>query len=81
MAKMTELHSHACRVLHLAVSPSPDGVTVCTGAADETLRFWNIFAPAGKCKAASSAAAAAAADVSWWWESLCLCQAQDPLEE
>lgn len=24
---------------------SPDGQTIVTGAADETLRFWNVFPP------------------------------------
>lgn len=48
MAKVKELRGHTSRVLHMAVSP--DGSTVCSGAADETLRFWNIFAPEGKRK-------------------------------
>jgi len=42
MAKVKELKGHTSRVLHLATSP--DGSMVCSGAADETLRFWNIFA-------------------------------------
>lgn len=46
MCKMTELTGHTARVLHLAVSP--DGETVVSGAADETLRFWKAFAPAEK---------------------------------
>lgn len=41
MACVKELKGHTSRALHMAVSP--DGSTVCTGAADETLRFWNIF--------------------------------------
>lgn len=41
MARVKELKGHTSRALHMAVSP--DGSTVCTGAADETLRFWNIF--------------------------------------
>ncbi len=48
MAKVKELRGHTSRVLHMAVRP--DGSTVCSGAADETLRFWNIFAPEGKRK-------------------------------
>lgn len=42
MAKIKELKGHTSRVLHL--QSSPDGTMVCSGAADETLRFWNIFA-------------------------------------
>jgi cell division cycle protein 20 (cofactor of APC complex) len=42
MARVKELKGHTSRVLHMATSP--DGSMVCTGAADETLRFWNIFA-------------------------------------
>lgn len=41
MVKMTELHGHTSRVLHMA--QSPDGCTVATVAGDETLRFWNVF--------------------------------------
>lgn len=48
MAKVKELEGHASRVLHMAVSP--DGCTVVSAAADETLRFWDIFAPVGKAK-------------------------------
>ena len=43
MAKIKEFEGHTSRVLHLAVSP--DGGTVLSAAADETLRFWDIFAP------------------------------------
>lgn len=39
---------HTSRVLHLA--QSPDGVTVCSAAADETLRFWKCFAEAAPAK-------------------------------
>ena len=39
--KITELTGHTSRVLHLALSP--EGDTVCSAAADETLRFWKIF--------------------------------------
>ncbi|TMW66248.1 hypothetical protein Poli38472_004013 [Pythium oligandrum] len=41
MAKVKELTGHTSRVLHLAASP--DGSTVVSGAADETLRFWKVF--------------------------------------
>jgi cell division cycle protein 20 (cofactor of APC complex) len=48
MAKVKELKGHTARVLHMATSP--DGSLVCSGAADETLRFWNIFGADGKKK-------------------------------
>ena len=35
------LSTHEVRVLHMA--QSPDGTTVCTAAADETLRFWKCL--------------------------------------
>jgi len=40
----SRLAGHTSRVLHLA--QSPDGETVVSGAADETLRFWKLFGPA-----------------------------------
>ena len=43
MAKIKDLEGHTARVLHMAISP--DGGTVLSAAADETLRFWDIFAP------------------------------------
>lgn len=46
MAKVKELDGHTARVLHMACSP--DGGTVVSAAADETLRFWNVFAPPSK---------------------------------
>jgi len=46
MAKVKELEGHTARVLHMACSP--DGGTVVSAAADETLRFWNAFAPSSK---------------------------------
>lgn len=42
LVRMAELKGHTSRVLHTALSP--DGQTVVSGAADETLRFWKIFA-------------------------------------
>ena len=41
MVRTKELKGHTSRVLHMATSP--DGTLVCSGAADETLRFWNVF--------------------------------------
>jgi WD40 repeat protein len=43
MKKIADLRGHTSRVLHLALSP--DGTTVASAAADETLRFWNVFEP------------------------------------
>lgn len=42
LVRMAELKGHTSRVLHMALSP--DGQTVVSGAADETLRFWKVFA-------------------------------------
>ena len=41
MAKIKEFRGHSSRVLHMA--KSPDGSTVVSAGADETLRFWEIF--------------------------------------
>ena len=41
MQPIATLCGHSSRVLYLAVSPC--GQTILTGAADETLRFWNLF--------------------------------------
>ncbi|PHU08694.1 Cell division cycle 20.2, cofactor of APC complex [Capsicum chinense] len=41
MTKISELFGHIIRVLHMA--QSPDGYTVATAAADETLTLWNVF--------------------------------------
>ncbi|GMN41084.1 hypothetical protein TIFTF001_010297 [Ficus carica] len=43
MTKVGDLKRHSSRVLHL--SQSPDGLTVVSAAADETLRFWEVFGP------------------------------------
>ena len=51
MTKVKELEGHTSRVLHMATSP--DGSTVVSAAGDETLRFWEIFAPPSKSSAAS----------------------------
>ncbi|MCQ2819350.1 MAG: WD40 repeat domain-containing protein [archaeon] len=40
MTKVADLVGHLNRVLFLAMSP--DGCTLVSGSADETLRFWNI---------------------------------------
>lgn len=46
--QVAEMTGHMSRVLHLA--QSPDGTTVCSAAADETLRFWKCFAEAAPAK-------------------------------
>ena len=45
MEQVVSLTGHTYRVLYL--SASPDGTTVVTGAGDETLRFWRVFAKKG----------------------------------
>lgn len=50
LTRMKELTGHTSRVLHMALSP--DGSTVASGSADETIRFWRVFGePPGKGKA------------------------------
>lgn len=44
MSRVCALYGHAARVLHAALSP--DGTSLVTGAADNTLRFWELFPPA-----------------------------------
>lgn len=41
MQRVAELSGHTARVLHMALSP--DGTTVASVAADETLRLWKCF--------------------------------------
>lgn len=41
MTKIKELKGHSNRVLNMEMSP--DGASVVSAAADETLRFWNVF--------------------------------------
>jgi cell division cycle protein 20 (cofactor of APC complex) len=65
LTKIAELTGHAARVLHMA--QSPDGSSVVTAGADETLRFWKVFGEAPVMsgaggKAASGLLAAGAAE-------------------
>ena len=46
MTKIGELHGHTARVLGMA--QNPDGTTVVSAGADETLRFWSVFASSVK---------------------------------
>lgn len=41
MTKIRDFRGHTSRVLQLA--KSPDGGTICSASADETIRFWEIF--------------------------------------
>jgi WD40 repeat protein len=41
MSKITEFFGHSARILNMCASP--DGSSVVTAGADETLRFWNLF--------------------------------------
>ncbi|OQS00967.1 cell division cycle 2, cofactor of APC complex [Achlya hypogyna] len=61
MRKLKELTGHSARVLHLAAGP--DLTTVVSGAADETLRFWNVFAPPTVSKKAPAAMGLRAASI------------------
>jgi cell division cycle 20, cofactor of APC complex len=58
MVKVAELTGHTSRVLHTALSS--DGTTVCSAAADETLRFWKVWDAPQK-KAAAKAARSSSA--------------------
>ena len=63
MVKAAELTGHTSRVLHMA--QSPDGRTIVSAAADETLRFWNILSGpnASKGKADSKPSALSATSI------------------
>ena len=56
MVKVAELTGHTSRVLHMA--QSPDGTTIVTAAADETLRFWKVFGEPRRTKSKKLARAA-----------------------
>ena len=48
MTHVTELHGHTSRVMCLSMSP--DGQTVASLGADETLRIWKCFEHEQKAK-------------------------------
>jgi cell division cycle protein 20 (cofactor of APC complex) len=50
MCKVKELTGHTARVLHMAASPN--GSSVVSAGADETLRFWDVFGEAPEAKKA-----------------------------
>jgi cell division cycle 20, cofactor of APC complex len=52
MCKVKELTGHTARVLHMATSPN--GSSVVSAGADETLRFWDVFGDAPEAKKAKS---------------------------
>jgi cell division cycle protein 20 (cofactor of APC complex) len=56
LSKVADLNGHSHRVLHMA--QSPDGQTICSAGADETLRFWKVWAPEATAKKRAAPAAA-----------------------
>ena len=54
MVRVAELTGHTSRVLHMA--QSPDGTTICSAAADETLRFWKVLSGGDQNKKTKAAA-------------------------
>jgi len=52
LMQVAKLSGHNQRVLYLATSP--DGNSIVTGAGDETLRFWSVFAKARPKKSKSA---------------------------
>lgn len=62
LAKAGELHGHTARVLHMA--QSPDGASVVTAGADETLRFWRVFGEPSTTSSKGEQKAATAAGTS-----------------
>jgi len=55
MVKVAQLTGHTSRILHMA--QSPDGQTVVTASADETVRFWKILSGGDASKKERAAAA------------------------
>lgn len=52
LVKVADLTGHSGRILNL--TQSPDGTTILSASADETLRFWKVFAKAEKRAAKSN---------------------------
>ena len=51
LTKIKDLEGHSSRVLHMACGPTG---TVVSAAADETLRFWDVFCPPSKTSASQA---------------------------
>ncbi|KAL7580592.1 hypothetical protein ACA910_003713 [Epithemia clementina (nom. ined.)] len=62
MTKLQELKGHSARVLNM--EKSPDGTSVVSAAADETLRFWNVFSTPHESSLLLSTAAGASSSSS-----------------
>jgi cell division cycle protein 20 (cofactor of APC complex) len=62
MARVKDLTGHTSRVLSLACSP--DGSTVLSAGADETLRFWDVFGDGRKASKKASKEGEPAAHLS-----------------
>ena len=60
--RVQDLTGHTQRVLHMA--QSPDGTTVVSAAADESLRFWRVFGENGVKKQAARAPSSAGMSAS-----------------
>ena len=54
LAHVKDLTGHTSRILYTALSP--DGQTMCSAGADETMRFWKLFAEPSKGKKAAAPA-------------------------
>jgi cell division cycle protein 20 (cofactor of APC complex) len=62
LQKMADLTGHTARILHTAMSP--DGTTICSAGADETLRFWKVWDNPALKKSTSTTAATVSAKIS-----------------
>eukprot|EP00752_Nemacystus_decipiens_P004932 g4488.t1 len=62
MLKIKEFRGHTSRVLHM--DTSPDGSTVVSAAADETLRFWDMFGSPPHAKTRKEAGSSGAGSLS-----------------
>ncbi|KAJ4952410.1 hypothetical protein NE237_029242 [Protea cynaroides] len=72
MIKMAELSGHTSRVLFMA--QSPDGCTVASAAADETLRLWKVFGSPKAAKPASKTNSEPFANIDLLGKVLGICE-------